>query len=69
MGIDATSIKLNLPFSSYGYYSLTNTIEKGIKIHLAALLGRFTIPLTAMVTPMNVNDSNEVQISISPKMV
>ena len=44
-------------------YSLTNTIEKGIKIHLAALLGRFTIPLTAMVTPMNVNDSNEVQIS------
>lgn len=59
MGIDATSIKLNLPFSSYGHYSLTNTIEKGIKIHFAALLGRFTIPLTAMVTPMNVNDSNE----------
>lgn len=26
---------------------------------MAALLGRFTIPLTAMVTPMNVNDSNE----------
>gem|GEM_PF-6683599 len=38
MGIDATSIKLNLPFSSYGFYPLTNTIEKGIKIHLAAMI-------------------------------
>jgi putative transposase len=59
MGIDATSIKLDLPFAAYGYHSLTGTIEKGIKVHLAALLGRFTIPLTAMVTPMNVNDSDE----------
>jgi len=41
------------------YHSLTKTIEKGIKIHLAALLGKFTIPLTAMVTPMNVNDLDE----------
>lgn len=59
MGIDATSIKPDLPFAAYGYHSLTGTIEKGIKIHLAALLGRFTIPLTAMVTPMNVSDSDE----------
>ena len=59
MGIDAASIKLDLPFATYGYHSLTKTIEKGIKIHLAAILSKFTIPLTAMVTPMNVADSNE----------
>lgn len=59
MGIDATSIKLDLPFATYGHYSLTNTIEKGIKVHRGALLCRFTIPLTAMVTPMDVNDSDE----------
>jgi Transposase DDE domain. len=57
--INATSIKLDLPFAAYGHHSLTKMIEKGIKIHLAALLGRFTLPLTAIVTPMNVNDSDE----------
>jgi len=36
MGIDAASIKLDLPFAAYGYHSLTGTIEKGIKVHLAA---------------------------------
>lgn len=29
MGIDATAIKLDLPFAAYGYHSLTVTIEKG----------------------------------------
>jgi hypothetical protein len=28
MSIDATSIKLDLPFATYGYHSLTKTIEK-----------------------------------------
>lgn len=59
MGIDATSIKLDLPFATYGYHSLTKTKEKGIKMHLAAVLGKFTLPLTAMITPMNVADPTE----------
>jgi putative transposase len=59
LGIDSTTILLNLPFAEYGYHSLTKTIEKGIKLHIGAVLGRFTIPLTAMVTPMNVSDHAE----------
>jgi hypothetical protein len=59
IGIDATSIMLDLPFATYGYHSLTQSIEKGIKLHLAAVLGKLTLPLTAMVTPMNVSDSTE----------
>jgi len=59
LGIDATTIPLDLPFAEYGYHSLTNTIEKGIKLHIGAVLGKFTIPLTVMVTPMNVSDHAE----------
>jgi hypothetical protein len=59
LGIDSTTILLNLPFAEYGHHSLTKTIEKGIKVHIGAVLGRFTIPLTAMVTPMNVSDHAE----------
>ena len=58
-GIDATSIILDLPFAEYGYHSLTKTTEKGIKLHIGAVLGKFTIPHTTMVTPMNVADNTE----------
>jgi transposase len=46
-------------FSKSGYCCSTKSIEKGIKIHLAALLGRITLPITAMITPGNVSDQKE----------
>ena len=59
LGIDTTTILLDLPFTEYGYHSLTKTTKKGIKLHIGAVLGKFTIPFTAMVTPMNVSDHAE----------
>lgn len=41
LGIDSTTIPLDLPFAEYGYHSLTKTIERGIKLHIGAVLGRW----------------------------
>ena len=46
-------------FSALGYCGLTRRVEEGIKLHIGAVLGKFTIPITAMVTPLNVSDSDE----------
>jgi hypothetical protein len=58
-GIDTTSILIKSYFSEKGYCGLTKMIEEGIKLHIGALLGKFTLPITAIVTPLNVNDSDE----------
>lgn len=57
LGIDSAFIILKRAFSRPGYCALTKKIEEGIKIHLGALLGWLTIPITVMVTPGNVSDS------------
>ena len=59
LGIDSSFIKLNRDFSRLGYCCSTKSIEKGIKIHLAALLGKLTLPITAMITPGDVSDQKE----------
>jgi len=51
LGIDSSFIKINRDFAKLGYCSSTKSIEEGIKIHLAALLGKLTLPITAMITP------------------
>lgn len=58
-GVDTTSILIKSYFSALGYCGLTKRIEEGIKLHIGAVLGKFTIPLTAWVTPLNVSDSDE----------
>lgn len=58
-GIDTTSILIKSYFSEKGYCGLTKMIEEGIKLHIGAVLGKFTLPLTAIVTPLNVNGSDE----------
>jgi hypothetical protein len=42
-----------------GYCCSTKSIERGIKIHLAALLGKLTLPITAMITPGDISDQKE----------
>ena len=42
-----------------GYCSSTKSVEKGIKIHVGALLGKLTLPLTAMITPGDVSEQKE----------
>jgi hypothetical protein len=59
LGIDSSFIKINRDFAKLGYCSSTKSIEKGIKIHLAALLGKLTLPITAMITPGDVSDQKE----------
>jgi len=59
LGIDSSFIKINRDFARLGYCSSTKSIEKGIKIHLAALLGKLTLPLTAMITPGDVSEQKE----------
>lgn len=59
LGIDSTFIKSNREFARLGYCSSTKSIEKGIKIHVGALLGKLTLPLTAMVTPGDVSEQKE----------
>lgn len=58
LGVDSTQIPLKqvlrLP---EGVYPLRKEESKGIKIHLAALLGTMVQPLSAIVTPSNVHDS------------
>lgn len=61
MGLDSTFIILKAPFSRRGYSGLTKKVEEGIKLHLVALLGRLTVPITLMVTPGNVADSLEFE--------
>ena len=60
LGIDSTQISLKqmlrLP---EGVYPLRAKERKGIKIHVAALLGAMVQPLSAIVTPSNVHDSVE----------
>jgi len=60
LGVDATQIQLKhvlkLP---EGTYPLRKKESKGIKIHVAALLGAMVQPLSAIVTPSNVHDSVE----------
>ena len=58
-GIDTTSILIKSYFSEKGYCGLTKRVEEGIKLHIGALLGKFTLPITAWVTPLNVSDSDE----------
>lgn len=58
-GVDTTSILIKSYFSALGYCGLTKRIEEGIKLHIGAVLGKFTLPLTAWVTPLNVSDSAE----------
>ncbi len=58
-GIDTTSILIKSYFSEKGYCGLTKRVEEGIKLHIGAVLGKFTLPITAMVTPLNVSDSDE----------
>ncbi|MDI6642350.1 MAG: transposase, partial [Elusimicrobiota bacterium] len=58
-GIDTTSILIKSYFSALGYCGLTKKVEEGIKLHIGALLGKFTLPITAMITPLNVSDSDE----------
>lgn len=59
LGLDSSFIILKNVFSRPGYCCSMKTIEEGIKIHLAALLGRMTLPITAMITPGNVSDQKE----------
>jgi len=59
LGIDSSFIKINRDFARLGYCSSTKSIEKGIKIHLAALPGKLTLPLTAMITPGDVSEQKE----------
>lgn len=57
IGIDSTFLNIKSGFSAYGYSGLTGKLEDGIKVHMAALLENVKLPLTAVVTPGNVNDS------------
>jgi hypothetical protein len=59
LGVDSSFIKINRDFAKLGYCSSTKSIEKGVKIHLAALLGKLTLPITAMITPGDVSDQKE----------
>lgn len=55
ISIDSTFIKTKIRES--GIYSRNDKIENGIKIH-TSLLFPLTVPLDAIVTPANVNDSS-----------
>jgi len=59
LGIDSSFIKINRYFARMGYCSSTKSVEKGIKIHVGALLGKLTLPLTAMITPGDVSEQKE----------
>lgn len=59
LGIDSSFIKINRYFARRGYSSSTKSVEKGIKIHVGALLGKLTLPLTAMITPGDVSEQKE----------
>lgn len=60
LGIDSTYISLhNMLKLPKGECPLSEKESKGIKIHLAALLGTIVQPLSAIVTPSNVHDSVE----------
>lgn len=57
LGIDSTTITVGKPLKvSNGQEPLTEKESKGIKIHLAALLGTLVQPISAIVTPGNVHD-------------
>jgi len=66
VGIDSTQITLtqilNLPSTEV---PLLDKEKNGIKIHLAALLGKMVQPLSAIVTPDNVHDSSEFEELLS----
>lgn len=55
ISIDSTFIKTKIRES--GIYSRNGKIENGLKMH-TALLFPLTVPLDAIVTPANVNDSS-----------
>lgn len=58
LGIDSTTITVGKPLKvSNGQEPLTEKESKGIKIHLAALLGTLVQPISAIVTPSNVHDN------------
>jgi hypothetical protein len=59
LGIDSSFVKINRYFARKGYCSSTKSVEKGIKIHVGALLGKLTLPLTAMITPGDVSEQKE----------
>ena len=69
IGIDSTFIRTAIKES--GKYRREKT-ETGIKIHEAAVLFPFTLPLESLATPANLNDSpvfDEVLDSIDPDLV
>ncbi len=69
IGIDSTFIRTSIKKS--GKYRRQKT-ENGIKIHEAAVLFPFTLPLESIATPANLNDSpefDEVLGGIDPDLV
>lgn len=58
LGIDSTTITMRKALRLLvDKYPLREKESKGIKIHVAALLGTLAQPLSAIVTPSNVHDS------------
>jgi Transposase DDE domain len=60
LGIDSTTITVGKPLKvPIGQEPLSEKEGKGIKIHLAALLGTLVQPISAIVTPSNFHDDIE----------
>lgn len=60
LGIDSTTITVGKPLRvPNGQEPLSEKESKGIKIHLAALLGTLVQPISAIVTPSNFHDDIE----------
>lgn len=55
LGIDSTFIKTKIKES--GKYVIKNGNERGLKLHLSAIVYPFTLPMEAFLTPANQNDS------------
>ncbi len=66
LGIDSTQITLSKVLNlSPSEVPLLDKEKNGIKIHLAALMGKMVQPLSAIVTPDNVHDSSEFEELLS----
>ncbi|MEM3333606.1 MAG: hypothetical protein QW745_05305 [Thermoplasmata archaeon] len=55
LGIDSTFIKTKIKES--GKYVRRNANERELKLHLSAIVYSFTLPMDALLTPANQNDS------------
>lgn len=55
LGVDSTFIKTKIKES--GKYVRRNANERGLKLHLSAIVYPFTLPMEALLTPANQNDS------------